>query len=402
MSMRNAIVGQSGGPTSAINATLSGVIQGAAHNVGKLYGMSNGIAGLLEKRLVELNYLFDNEEELRKLELTPSVALGSCRYKLPQDMKSEIYPRIFEILEEYNIGYLFYIGGNDSMDTVVKLSAYASVNSIDVKIIGVPKTIDNDLMETDHCPGYGSAAKYVATTVYEIARDISAYNLPSVTVVELMGRDAGWLGCAGAMSKYYFGKGSDLIYLPEMDFSLDSFLGDVQNKLSAQKTVLVSVSEGIPLDGGNHVTDVFGHKYLAGVGRVLENAIREKIGCKVRSVELNLPQRCAGHIVSKTDIEESVCIGKGAVSHALSGQGGKMVAFKRCAGAYGVDIIAVDASLVANKIKHVPREYISYKDKFVTDKCIEYITPLIQGEVDIKYVMGMPNHFDLGERSCIK
>lgn len=398
----NGIVGQSGGPTSAINATLSGVIRGSRGKLNKLYGMQNGIAGLLEGKIVELNPLFEDEEALSCLELTPAAALGSCRFKLPKDLKSYVYEEIFKVFDKYEIGYFFYIGGNDSMDTVAKLSAYAKEKRIDVSIIGIPKTIDNDLVLTDHTPGYGSAAKYVATTVYELARDIAAYSQPSVTIVEVMGREAGWIGCACALSSHYFGKGADLIYLPEMEFSVEGFLDDVRSLLCCKNNLLVCVSEGISLENGDNTLDPFGHKQLAGVGKLLEVAVRKAIGCKVRSIELNLPQRCSGHLTSATDITESVRIGKRAVEVALMGQSGKMVAFKRKAGEYAVEIDLVDATIVANAIKHVPAEFIDNEHKTVTEKCIEYIAPLIMGETRVKYVMGLPHHFDLEGYLCTK
>ena len=399
---KNAIVGQSGGPTCAINATLSGIIKGAQGKFQKLYGMKNGILGLLQDRVVEFNSLFGREEELSLLEMTPSVALGSCRYKLPEELDAPVYEEIFNMLDRYSIGYLFYIGGNDSMDTVTKLSAYAKKKSLDVSIIGVPKTIDNDLILTDHTPGYGSAAKYVATTTYEIARDISSYNMPSVTIVEVMGRDAGWIGCAASLSRHYFGKGSDLIYLPEMDFSVEKFLNDTDNLLLRKKNILVSISEGVRLGKAGEAVDAFGHKQLAGVGKLLENEVKKGIGCKVRSVELNLPQRCAGHLASKTDIEESVYIGKHAVDLALLGLSGIMASFERKKGEYGVDVLYAPAHLVANRIKHVPKDFINAHQNFVTEKCIEYVSPLIMGEMKVKYVMGMPHHFDLEEYLCTK
>ncbi len=397
----NGIVGQSGGPTAAINASLSGVIRGAFGKINKLYGMENGISGLIEDRIVDLSCLFNNEKALSDLELTPSAALGSCRLKLPKDFGSPIYERIFEILEKHSIGYLFYIGGNDSMDTVAKLSAYSREMSLGVSVIGIPKTIDNDLALTDHTPGYGSASKYVATTVYEISRDISAYKLPSVTIVEIMGRDAGWLGCSCALSKACFGKGADLIYLPEGEFSLDSFLGDIENKLRAKNDVLACVCEGVNVGTRGTGKDPFGHIQLSGVGKLLEGKVKENMGCKARSVELNLPQRCAGHLLSATDIEESVLAGRYAVELALS-RSGKMVAFERKSGEYGIDVTSVDAYRVANKIKHVPRDFIDFKNSFITQKGVDYALPLIKGEKNVKYVMGMPHHFEIEEYLCTK
>ena len=402
----NAIVGQSGGPTSAINATLRGVIEGASKKFNKLYGMRNGILGLLENRITDLTYLYDKDELLYSLSLTPASALGSCRFKLPSDFSSPVYREIFDILYKNDIGVFFYIGGNDSMDTVDKLSKYAKLNSLDVIIIGVPKTIDNDLILTDHCPGYGSCAKYVATTVYEVARDIASYKLPSVTFVEVMGRESGWIGCASALSKCYFGVGADLVYLPEAGFSSGRVLGDLENMLKQKNDILVSISEGVSFDTAVGEEDAFGHKALSGIGKTLELLVKREIGCKVRSIELNLPQRCASHLVSKTDIEESVLIGKRAVMLACAENSGKMAAFVRAQGEYSVSVDMVDASLVANAIKCVPRDYINKEGNFITDKCVEYISPLIKGEMNIKYEMGLPRHFEMpdgnGGMACIK
>lgn len=397
---RNVVVGQSGGPTCAINATLSGVVRGACGKVDKIFGMKNGILGLLQNNLIELNFLLDNKELLSSLELTPSAVLGSCRFKLPSDFNSFVYQNIFECLDRNNIGCVFYIGGNDSMDTVCKLNEYAREKSVDVSIIGIPKTIDNDLVMTHHCPGYGSAAKYVATTVYEIARDVSVYDLPSVTVVEVMGRDAGWLGCAAGLSQYHFNKGSDLVYLPEKGFSLDAFLGDLENLLRRKNNVLVSVCEGVSFKGGNSEKDPFGHKSLSGIGKVLESNVKNKIGCKARSIELNLPQRCAGHLVSRADILNSVRLGSAAVDVALSGKSGEMVTFHVTEFASSGTLSYVEASLVANKIRHVPTDFIEKGEKFITKKCVEYVSPLIEGEMNIRYEMGLPHHFDLGGYLC--
>ena len=393
--MRNAIVGQSGGPTAAINATLAGVIKGSAGKFKRLYGMKNGILGLFKKDFFDLTYLFGKDELLCSLSLTPASALGSCRFKLPSDFSSPIYEKVFNALYENNIGTLFYIGGNDSMDTVDKLNKYARLNSLDVIVIGVPKTIDNDLILTDHCPGYGSCAKYAATTVYEVARDISSYKNPSVTFVEVMGRESGWIGCASALSKCYFDVGSDLVYLPEAGFSANRVLGDIENMLSKKTDVLVSVGEGVSLSTSNGDVDAFGHKSLSGIGKSLELLVKREIGCKVRSIELNLPQRCASHLVSKTDIEESVLIGKSAVMLADIENSGKMASFVRSQGEYSVSVDMVEASRVANQIKRVPLDFINKDGNFITDKCIEYISPLIMGEMDIKYAMGLPKHFEI-------
>ncbi|MBP3495601.1 MAG: 6-phosphofructokinase [Clostridia bacterium] len=402
----NAIVGQSGGPTSAINATLSGVIRGChkSEEISKLYGMENGIEGFLNEDIIDLSYLFGDEDKLALLELTPSSALGSCRRKLPPlENKNEIYDKIFTLFKKYDIRYFFYIGGNDSMDTVLKLSKYANSIDYDIRIMGVPKTIDNDLVLTDHTPGFGSAAKFIATTIKEIACDCSVYKIKAVTIVEMMGRDAGWLTAAAALPKYYDGLGADLIYLPEFFFEDDKFISSVNEQLKTHPNVVVAVSEGIRYENGTYVgegkqsgaTDAFGHKYLAGTAKYLEMLVREKIGCKVRSVELNLPQRCSAHIASATDIDESVAIGKSAVEFALDGKSGKMPIFVRQSGEYSVKIECADVNEIANKVKFVPKGFINEEGNNVTKECIEYITPLIIGEKTKKYENGMPVHLCL-------
>lgn len=403
----NAIVGQSGGPTSAINATLSGVIRGAADSdaIEKLYGMINGIEGFIDGNIIDLSGLFFDEERLSSLELTPASALGSCRKKLPplnEDLG--LYQRIFEIFKSHNIRYFFYIGGNDSMDTVYKLSEYAKTVDYEIRVVGVPKTIDNDLPETDHTPGFGSAAKFIATAIEEIATDCSVYKVKAVTIVEMMGRDAGWLTCAAALPKYYTGVGADLIYLPEAPFYDNEFLDDVMEELEKHPNVVVAVSEGIRYENGRYVgasnqsgaVDVFGHKYLAGTAKNLEALVKREIGCKVRSVELNLLQRCASHIASATDIDESILVGKSAVSFAKNGVTGEMVSIARSdENGYKIEITTVPVSHVANKVKFVPREFINEKGNNVTKECIDYISPLILGEKSIKYENGMPVHIRL-------
>ncbi len=402
----NAVVGQSGGPTSAINATLAGVIRGCekSEEISKLYGMRNGIEGFLNEDIIDLSYLFYDEDKLSLLELTPSSALGSCRRKLPPlQNKDEIYDKIFELFRKYDIRYFFYIGGNDSMDTVLKLSKYANSIDYDIRIMGVPKTIDNDLALTDHTPGFGSAAKFIATTIKEIACDCSVYKVNAVTIVEMMGRDAGWLTAAAALPKYYDGLGADLVYLPEAFFDDDKFISSVNEQLNTHPNVVVAVSEGIRYENGAYVgegkqsgaTDAFGHKYLAGTAKYLEMLVREKIGCKVRSVELNLPQRCSAHIVSATDIDESIEIGKSAVEFALNGESGKMPIFVRQAGEYSVKIECADVNEIANKVKFVPNEFINEEGDNVTKECVEYITPLIKGEKTKRYENGMPVHLRL-------
>lgn len=405
----NAVIGQSGGPTSAINATLAGVIAGCLANerIDRVYGMRNGIEGFMNGETVELNDRFADPKELELLRLTPASALGSCRVKLKEDAQFE---RVFAQLEAGGIGYFFYIGGNDSMDAVDKLERYRAAhpgcNPMETRFIGVPKTIDNDLCETDHTPGFGSAAKFIASTFAEIARDCAVYRQKAVTVVECMGRDAGWLTAAAALTREISGIGADLIYLPEVPFDTEAFLSDVMNMLNipGKSFVLVAVSEGIRNKNGEYVAsaamsgvvDIFGHAYLSGTGKYLENLIRGEIGCKCRSVELSVLQRCAAHMASARDIEESWQIGEAAVEAACAGKTGRMITVKRIGNApYAVRIGDEDISLCANRVRPVPPEYITSDGKGVTRACIDYLLPLIEGECPTAYDRGIPRHFSL-------
>ena len=403
----NAVVGQSGGPTAAINATLSGVIRGALEAkaegiINILYGMRNGIEGFLKEDLVDLFEVFENTDDLSTLEATPAAALGSCRRKLKShEEDAETYAKILEILKKHDIRYFFYIGGNDSMDTVLKLSRYAASHDYELRVVGVPKTIDNDLMATDHTPGFGSAAKFVATTVKEIVRDINVYTMDAVTIVEIMGRDAGWLTASAALASMG-DLGPDLVYLPERVFDEDSFIADVKAKLEEHPAILVAVSEGVRFADGEYVgagtqsgaVDVFGHKYLAGTGKMLESMIRNRIGCKVRSVELSLTQRCASHISSLTDINESVMVGKGAVAAATEGKTGVMMTIDRAEGdEYRTTVGCADIAGIANAIKTVPSEYINERGNGITEAGIAYLKPLIMGELALKFEDGLPKHF---------
>lgn len=403
----NAIVGQSGGPTAAINATLSGVIRAshASNKIEKLYGMKNGIEGLLDGKITDLSYLFGDEKSLYTLESTPACALGSCRKKLPKCTENEeIYKKILGRLKSFNIRYLFYIGGNDSMDTVKKLSDYFQAINSEIRVIGIPKTIDNDLCETDHTPGYGSAAKLVATAMHEISADCAVYSVDAVTIVEIMGRDTGWLTSAAALPKYYTGTGVDLIYLPESPFSSERFIRDVKEKLTTHPNVLVAVSEGIKYENGVYASmgvrdglaDDFGHASLSGVAKNLEALVRRQIGCKVRSVELNITQRCSSHIASKTDIDESVAVGSYAVKAATDGQTGKMVSIlRKGADVYEIALNLVDAERAANNVKAVPTEFINERKNGVAPALIEYVSPLILGERVIEYKNGIPVHLTI-------
>lgn len=401
----NAVVGQSGGPTAAINATLAGVIRGALEcdAIEKLYGAFNGVEGMLKEDFCELSDILKDEEDLKLLENTPAAALGSCRKKLPKPERGdETFERLFNIFKKYNIKYFFYIGGNDSMDTVQKLSEYAEKVSSDIRFMGVPKTIDNDLCGTDHTPGFGSAAKYIATVMNEIIRDTAVYTVKAVTIVEIMGRDAGWLTAASALGRETCGICPDFVYLPEVAFDFDKFYEDIEKAFEKKPSVVVAVSEGARVADGRYVgegaqsgeLDVFGHKYLAGTGKFLENAVKEKFGCKVRSIELNLPQRCASHCASLTDITESVNVGRAAVMAAASGACGRLMCIKReDSDVYSVRFEAEDIRSIANKIKYVPREFINERGNNVTDECIDCILPLIQGEPTLTYKGGLPVHF---------
>lgn len=403
----NAVVGQSGGPTAAINATLSGVIRGAIQLrregvVEKLYGMRNGIEGIIGENLVELFPLFEDEKNLKMLEQTPAAALGSCRKKLPQDIGDEIYGKILEKFKKYNIRYFFYIGGNDSMDTVNKLGRYAEENGYEMRVVGIPKTIDNDLPITDHTPGFGSAAKYIATTTQEIIRDCAVYTVKAVTIIEIMGRNAGWLAASAALGRKICGVEPDLVYLPEKAFSTERFIEDVEKALDKHPNVVVAISEGIRDAEGEYVgastqsgaTDVFGHKYLGGSGKALELLVKDRIKCKVRSIELNLCQRCASHIASKTDLDESVLVGMTGVLKAAEGANRVMMTIDRVSTEpYEIKIGTVDVNDVANGEQFVPDRFINSEGNGVTDECVEHLLPLIQGEVDVEYKNGLPVHF---------
>ena len=403
----NAIVGQSGGPTAAINATLAGVIRGVAQTdaIGVLYGMRNGIDGFLADRLVNLSEAVKGDEALSLLENTPAAALGSCRKKLPapeSDGADAVYARLLKQFRTYNIRYFFYIGGNDSMDTTAKLSAFSKRADWEMRIIGIPKTIDNDLMGTDHTPGFGSAAKYIAVTVQEILRDTAVYTVPAVTIVEIMGRDAGWLTAASALGRSAGMQEPDLIYLPERVFSMEQFLGDVRTALSRHPNVVVAVSEGIRFADGTYVgagtqsgaADVFGHKYLAGTAKALEMAVKAEIGCKVRSVELNLPQRCASHMASAQDLAESVAVGKEAVRAAVEGVSCEMMTIQRTGNdPYTYRIGHADVEQIANRIKYVDDAFINEAGNGVRDACVAYLAPLIAGECYPTYRNGLPVHF---------
>ena len=399
---KNAVVGQSGGPTAVINASLYGTVYEALNRedeIGTVYGMINGIEGFLNDQVMDMAPL-EESKELKLIRTTPGSYLGSCRYKLPEDLNDPVYPQLFARFEAYNIGYFFYIGGNDSMDTVSKLSRYAEKISSNIRVIGIPKTIDNDLVETDHTPGFGSAAKYVASTVREIAVDASVYdNKKSVTIVEIMGRHAGWLTAASALARKFEHDNPVLIYLPETDFDQDAFIEKVRTSLETTPNLVVCISEGIHDNTGTFIceytndvgTDTFGHKMLTGSGKYLENLVKERLGVKVRSVELNVCQRCSSSMLSKTDQKEAIASGAYGVKAALNGASGKMVAFERLDGDdYQIDYVLKDVNVICNQEKCVPVTWITADGSDVTEDFIRYARPLIQGEVTFPTEDGVP------------
>ena len=406
----NAIVGQSGGPTAAINATLAGVIWGAmrSENIGRVYGMKNGIDGLLADTVIELDGYFPDDDAFEVLKRTPAAALGSCRKKLPAEGDAkykQTFEKIIEQFKKYDIRYFFYIGGNDSMDTVAKLSKYTSECGYEVRVIGVPKTIDNDLLCTDHTPGFGSAAKYISVTMQEILRDTAVYTVKAVTIVEIMGRDAGWLTASSEVGRLSGLPSPDLVYLPERSFDMDEFFEDLKKLLSEKPNIVVAVSEGLQFADGRFVgestqggaVDAFGHKYLAGTAKALELAVKDKLGVKVRSIELNLPQRCASHIASACDIEESFGVGKSAVTAAEQGVSREMMVILRDSNEgepYSSVYGHMDIDLIANRTKFVPKHFINERGNHVTDECLRYILPLIQGESYPEYKNGLPVFFE--------
>ena len=406
--MKNMLVAQSGGPSAAINATITGVIDAgiASDQVGHVYGARNGIKGVLNENFVNLDAVCDTKEKRDLLSVTPAAALGSCRWKLKDPKENaEEFEEIIRILRKNNIGYFVYTGGNDSMDTVYKLSIYCKENNIDdIKVMGAPKTIDNDLGETDHCPGFGSAAKFIATAFTEIACDCFVYDVPSVTIVEVMGRNAGWLTASSALARTEERRVPQLIYLCEKVFDEEKFIEDVNKALEKENNIIVAVSEGVKDATGHYVgeetksgkEDAFGHKYLSGIGKYLEGLVGNRIGCKVRSVELNILQRCAGYMLSETDIIESRNLGAFAAVSAIRGESGKMSALKRiCDDPYQVEIELADLSKIANFEKKVPMEWINEEGNDIKDDLLTYLKPLIQGEVQIPYENGVPRHFIL-------
>lgn len=401
----NCIIAQSGGPTSAINASLCGAFLEMSVNpeVGVIYGGINGIQGILEEKLLDLRPILNTDDQIKLLRQTPAASLGSCRFKLksPDDQPEE-YAKIFRIFEKYDIRYFIYIGGNDSMDTVYRLGEYAKGVNRDMRFMGVPKTIDNDLMGTDHTPGFGSCAKYVATTVQEVAQDNKVYDMDCAVIIEVMGRDAGWISLAASLARDNHDRPQcDLIYSPETPFSTARFMEDLAAVRAVKRQVLVIVSEGIRDEKGAYlsdtgITDSFGHQLLGGAGSVLADLVRRELGIKVRAIELSLLQRCAAHYTSATDLRESEDLGRFAAKGALEGLSGKMAAIRRLSdNPYQTEYNYADVSQVANMVRAVPAEYFNAARNHASAKGLEYLLPLIAGSNDTLLENGLPMYLNL-------
>ncbi len=400
----NVIVGQSGGPTAVINSSLAGVFKTAKdRGAKKIYGMRHGIKGFLDGQFVDLSEHIKNGLDIELLKRTPSSYLGSCRYKLPDlEQGKDTYEKIFSKLKELDIEYFFYIGGNDSMDTIKKLSDYAKTIQSDIKFMGVPKTIDNDLAVTDHTPGFGSAAKFIGTTTKEVIRDGLVYDVECVTILEIMGRNAGWLTGAAALAKAEDCEGPDMIYLPEITFDIEKFIKQVKEIQKNKKSVVIAVSEGIKLADGRYVcelsdnidsVDAFGHKSLSGTAKFLANTIAKELGCKTRAIELSTLQRCASHINSRVDMTEAFQVGGAAVKAAFEGNTGKMIILKRVSDdPYQCTTDISDIDQIANIEKKVPLSWINEDGTYVTDEFVNYVRPLIQAELAPMMVEGLPAH----------
>jgi 6-phosphofructokinase 1 len=395
------IFGQSGGPTSVINASACGVFQQALKEdcITKVYGAAHGIKGVLDDKLYDIGQ--EDPKELELLKTTPSSAMGSVRYKLKAaDVDETDYKRMLEVFKKYDVRYFFYNGGNDSMDTCNKISKYMQKSGYEIRVMGVPKTVDNDLWGTDHCPGYGSAAKYIATSTMEVYQDARVYDTGTITILEVMGRNAGWLTAATALASWK-GAGPDLIYLPERVFDMEDFLTRVIDIFKKNGNALVAASEGIKDKDGKYISeygssltqkkDSFGHAQLGGLAYTLANFVREKSGAKVRAIEFSLLQRCAAHIASKTDIDEAYLAGQTAVKAAVEGRTDLMVAFEREPGKeYKCNIKLINLTEVANKEKKIPEEWITPDGVGLTRDYIDYALPLIQGATHLPFEDGMP------------
>ena len=412
--MKNIIVGQSGGPTAVINSSLLGVYKTAKdRGADTVYGMVHGIKGLLDRNIVDLSTCLKTNLDTDLLKRTPSSFLGSCRYKLPDiEGNEDTYEKIFAILQELDICAFFYIGGNDSMDTITKLSDYGIQIKSPIRFIGVPKTIDNDLAITDHTPGYGSAAKYIAATTKEVIRDGRVYDYPVVSVIEVMGRNAGWLTAATALAMGEDCEGVDAIYLPEVVFDVDKFIENVGKLLKKDRSIVIAVSEGVKVEDGRYVceladhvdyVDAFGHKQLAGTARYLASKIDEKYGVKTRAIELSSLQRCASHIMSRVDMTEAFNAGGAAVKAAFEGLTGQVITLKRVSDdPYMCITEPADVHFIANLEKKVPLEWITDDGTYVTPELVHYIYPLIQAEIAPLWINGLPRHIRLHTKSTIK
>ncbi len=405
--MGNVIVGQSGGPTAVINSSLAGVYKTARdRGAKKVFGMLHGVQGLLEEQVVDLSQHIRSDLDIDLLKRTPSSFLGSCRFKLPEIKDDQtIYDKIFAILDKLEIECFFYIGGNDSMDTIKKLSDYAILNGSRIRFMGVPKTIDNDLAVTDHTPGFGSAAKYIASITKEVIRDGLVYDQQNVTLVEIMGRNAGWLTGAAALARGEDCEGPDMLFLPELTFDVDRFMKKVEEIHKIKKSVVIAVSEGVKVEDGRYVceltdnidyVDAFGHRQLTGTARYLAEKISKEVGCKTRAIEFNSLQRCASHIVGRVDITEAYQVGGAAVKAAFEGETGKMIILKRVSDDPYLCVTDIyDVHKIANIEKKVPREWINEEGNYVTPEFINYVRPLIQAELTPMMVDGLPRHLRL-------
>ena len=404
MNYGNVIVGQSGGPTAVINSSLAGVFKTARdRGAGKVFGMLNGVEGLLDRRVVDMEDIITTDLQIELLKRTPSSYLGSCRYKLPEiGENDELYNKLFDILREYDIKHFFYIGGNDSMDTIAKLSAYGKLINSDIHFMGVPKTIDNDLAKTDHTPGYGSAAQFICTIMKEISKDAAVYNKPNVHIVEIMGRNAGWLTASSALSRGEDCSGPDLIYLPETVFDISKFLADIERVRKDRKSVIVAVSEGVRFADGRYVcegndsikpVDAFGHTMLGGTAASLANITARELGIKTKPIELGILQRCSSHIVSRVDITEAFVAGGHAVEASFMGETGKMMIINRVTNEpYQCTTAPFDINKIANIEKKVPDEWITENGTYVSKEFLTYARPLIQAELTPIMVDGLPCH----------
>ena len=401
------LIGQSGGPTAVINASAYGVIKTALEQdcITKVLAAQHGIRGVLEDDIIDMGK--EDEETLRLMMSTPASLIRSCRYKLkPYTEDDTDYKRILEIFKKYNVRYFFYNGGNDSMDTCNKISEYLKTQDYECRVMGIPKTIDNDLFDTDHCPGFGSAAKYIAVSTAEVVKDVHVYDKEAIVIIEAMGRHAGWLAGAACLAKLSC-EGPMFIYLPEVDFDMDKFFADLEECRKHHKRIVIVMSEGIHDKDGKFISeygindtaiiDSFGHSQLGGLAATMAHIIRERTGAKVRGIELSLLQRCAGHAASKTDRDEAFLAGKVAVEAAVAGETGKMVAFERKNGENGYECVTklVDLSEVANLEKCVPRDWINEEGNNVNEKFMDYILQLIQGEIEQTYENGMPKYAHL-------